>query len=118
MSGMEQFVYGLIVTLIGMGVVFTVLIALVYLIEGIRVFSNKDKPKKKEKLVETIEEVAEIEYEVEEKDDNELIAAISAALSYVMGNDRNLIIKSIVRANDQTPVWAKSGRQDQMLNRL
>ena len=118
MSGMEQFVYGLIVTLIGMGVVFAVLIALVYLIEGIRVFSNKDKPKKKEEVVENVEEATEIEYEIEEKDNNELIAVISAALSYVIGNDSNLVIKSIVRANDQTPVWAKAGRQDQMLNRL
>lgn len=118
MSGTEQFVYGLIVTLIGIGVVFVVLIALVYLIEGIRIFANKNKPKKEAKVVETIEEVTEIKYEVAKEDNNELIAAISAALAYVMGNGSNLVIKSIVRAGDQTPVWAKAGRQDQMQSRL
>lgn len=118
MNGKEQFVYGLIVTLIGMVVVFLVLIALVYLIEGIRIFANKDKPKKEAKVAETIEEVTEIKHEVAKKDNNELIAAITAALAYVMGSGSNLVIKSIVRAGDGTPVWARAGRQDQMQSRL
>ncbi len=118
MKGMEQFGYGLIVTLIGMGIVFTVLIFLVYLLEGIRIFANRDKAKKEVKTVETIEELPVKEEKTEEKDDEELIAVITAAIAQLMGSQSNLVIKSIIRINDQTPIWAKSGRQDQMLNRL
>ncbi len=117
MSGTEQFIYGLIVTLIGMGIVFIVLIFLVYLLEGIRIFANRDRVKKEEKPLETIE-VSEIEEVVDKIDENEIVAVISAAIAQVMGSRSNLVIKSIIRTNDQLPVWAKAGRQDQMLNRL
>ena len=118
MKGMEQFGYGLIVTLIGMGIVFIVLIFLVYLLEGIRIFANKDKEKKEAKTIETIEELPIVEEKTEEKDDEELIAVITAAIAQLMGSQSNLVIKSIIRISDQTPIWAKAGRQDQMLNRL
>ena len=101
-----------------MGIVFIVLIALAYMLDVLKLIANKDKTKKEVKTVETIEETSEIEEDIDTEDENELLAVISAAIALVIGSQSNLVIKSIMRTNDQTPIWAKAGRQDQMLNRL
>ncbi len=120
MSAVEQLIYGLIVTLLGMGIVFIVLIALSYMLDVLKVLANKDKTKKEVKKVESIEDTIkpEIQEQVAEEDEGELIAVIGAAVAAVMGSQSNIVVKSIRRINDQTPIWAKSGRQEQMLNRL
>lgn len=118
MSAVEQLVYGLIVTLIGMVIVFIVLIALSYMLDALKVLANRDKTKKEVKKVESMEDTIEPEIQEQEDDEEELIAVIGAAIAAVMGSQSNIVVKSIRRINDQTPIWAKSGRQEQMFNRL
>ena len=50
--------------------------------------------------------------------DNELIAVISAAIAASMGGQSNLVVRSIRRVYDPTPVWAQIGRNDVMASRL
>jgi len=118
-SAPEMMVYGLIVTIVGMGVVFAVLIGLSYMLDVLKVLSKTGTAEKKTEPVkiDNIEEPAEAVSSSAE-DEGELIAVISAAAAAFMGSNRNLAIRSIKRIEDGTPAWAKIGRQEQMLNRL
>ncbi|HPW40673.1 MAG TPA: OadG family protein [Bacillota bacterium] len=121
-SAQEMIVYGLIVTLVGMGVVFLVLIGLSYMLDVLKLFSKAGTAEKKSEVkIDNIEEPAEaVSFSAaeEDEDEEELIAVISAAVAAFMGRGRNLTIRSIKRIEDGTPAWAKIGRQEQMLNRL
>ncbi|SHJ08912.1 OadG family protein [Lutispora thermophila] len=119
MSEVQQLTYGLIVTLVGMGIVFLVLIGLSFMLDALKLLSNKGKGEKKAEVVkiEKSEEPVEV-VNVPEEDAGELIAVISAALAACMGSSSNLVIKTINRVEGNTPVWAKAGRQEQMYNRL
>jgi len=120
MSEIQQLTYGLIVTLVGMGIVFLVLIGLSYMLDALKILSNRGNAEKKvepAKIVEKVEEPAEV-ISAPEEDEEELVAVISAALASFMGSSSNLAIKSINRVEGNTPVWAKVGRQEQMYNRL
>ena len=118
-SAPEMMAYGLIVTLVGMGVVFLVLIGLSYMLDVLKLLSKAGTAEKKTEpvLIDSIEEPAETASSPAE-DEGELIAVISAAAAAFMGSSRNLTIRSIRRIEDGTPAWAKIGRQEQMLNRL
>lgn len=111
--------YGLTVTLVGMGMCFIVLVGLVYMLGGLKLLSNKNTAEKKTEITKTdkIEEIPE-PIGVSTEDEGELIAVISAALAAFTGSSSPLVIKSIKRAEDKAPVWAKIGRHEQMLNRL
>jgi len=118
-NAMDMLRYGLIVTLVGMGVVFLVLIGLSYMLDVLKLFSKIGTAEKKTESVnvENIKEPAEV-VNSSTVDEGELIAAISAALTAFMGSNSNLIIRSINRVDGNTPAWAKVGRQEQMLNRI
>ncbi len=115
----EMLKYGLIVTLVGMGIVFLVLIGLSYMLDGLKLVSKKGNVEKKSEVVEleNSKESATIA-DVSMEDEGELIAAISAALASYMGSNNKLVVKSIRRVEGNTPAWAKVARQEQMLNRL
>ncbi|MDD3705635.1 MAG: OadG family protein [Clostridiaceae bacterium] len=115
----EMLKYGLIVTLVGMGVVFLVLIGLSYMLDVLKLFSKTGTTEKKTELtkLDNIEEPAEAAISPA-GDEGELMAVISAAIAAFMGNNSSLKVKSIRRVEDATPAWAKIGRQEQMLNRL
>lgn len=111
--------YGLIVTLVGMSMCFIILIGLAYMLDALKMLSNKGAVEKKTEIIKTdkTEEIAE-PVDVNTEDEGELIAVISAALAAFIGSSSPLVIKSIKRAEDNTPAWAKVGRHEQMLNRL
>lgn len=115
----EMLGYGLIVTLVGMGVVFIVLIGLSYMLDVLKLFSKAGTAEKKNEPVkiDSVEEPEEVVNTAVE-DDGELIAVISAAVAAFMGSKKNFVVRSINRVEDNTPAWAKIGRQEQMLNRL
>lgn len=119
MSEMQQLSYGLIVTLVGMGIVFIVLIGLAYMLGALKLLSNKGTAEKKTEVVklEKVEEPVEL-ISTPAEDEGELIAVISAALAAFMGSSSNLVVRSINRVEGNAPVWAKVGRQEQMFNRL
>lgn len=118
--------YGLIVTGVGMGMCFIVLIGLAYMLNGLKIISNKGAEKKPEVVqlekveapAEVVNEVTEDEVSVVTEDEEEIAAVISAALSTFMESRSNLVVKSIKRVGGNTSVWARVGRQEQMFNRL
>lgn len=121
----EMLGYGLIVTLVGFGMCFIILIGLAYMLDILKVISKKGSGggKSEEKKAPAVKlpepSGAELtEVVTEEKDNTELIAVISAALAAFMGSGSNLVIKSIIRTGDDTPVWAKLGRQEQLYSRF
>jgi sodium pump decarboxylase gamma subunit len=111
-------------TVLGMGITFAALIIIwgltvllknvVVSIEGkkdsgVKVVNTSQK--KTEKVPEVVEE--------DETDDEELIAVISAAIASSMETSvRNIVVKNIVRVNDDTPTWGKVARIDQVNSRL
>lgn len=111
-------------TVLGMGITFAALIIIwglsivlknvVLSIEGKKDSGVKvvNEPKNKKKVSSEV-------IEIDEMDDEELIAVISAAIASSMDTSvRNIVVKNIVRVNDDTPTWGKVARIDQVNSRL
>jgi len=111
-------------TVLGMGITFAALIiiwGLTVLLKNV-VLSIEGKKDSGVKVVNTpqkkTEKVSEV-VEEEVTDDEELIAVISAAIASSMETSvRNIVVKNIVRVNDDTPTWGKVARIDQVNSRL
>ena len=111
-------------TVLGMGITFAALIIIwglsivlknvVLSIEG-----KKDSDAKVVNETKNKKKVSSEVIEVDEMDDEELIAVISAAIASSMDTSvRNIVVKNIVRVNDDTPTWGKVARIDQVNSRL
>lgn len=48
----------------------------------------------------------------------DLVAVITAAITALLEGKSNIVVKSIRRIPDNTPIWAMTGRQQQMSGRL
>lgn len=121
----EMLGYGLIVTLVGFSMCFIILIGLAYMLDVLKVISKKGggggKTGRGKPAAVKVTETNDAEFTkvvAKEKDNDELIAVISAALAAFMESGSNLVIKSIIRTGDNTPVWAKLGRQEQLYSRF
>lgn len=107
----------LMITVFSMAIVFIALLVISYLIDGLRAIASKDNGKK------TVEEKLEIEEKkdiVEENsNEEELVAVIAAAIAASQGIDvSDVKISSIKRVPQNTPVWSRMGRQEQIFGRL
>jgi sodium pump decarboxylase gamma subunit len=116
-------VEGLIVTVLGMLVVFMALIFLMVIIqvmEKVLYRRSGNKADIKVSKVEPAEETKEVEANnPKQQDDLELVAVIAAAIASSMGiQPDDLVIKNIVRLPETAPVWSVAGRLDQMNRRL
>lgn len=116
-------VEGLIVTVLGMLVVFLGLIFLMVIIqvmEKVLYRRSGNKADIKVSKVEPAEETKEVEANnPKQQDDLELVAVIAAAIASSMGiQPDDLVIKNIVRLPETAPVWSVAGRLDQMNRRL
>lgn len=118
-----------ITVLIGMGLTFVVLIALQYFIQIITVFAVEKSTVKKEVVINDSEKnnsniLASSEAIIEEEIENstlnneEIVAAITAALTIKLGGKNKFVIKNIVRVQDETPTWSRIGLMDQVMNKL
>ncbi len=110
----EKFTGSIIVTLLGVGIVFAALIVLFFTIVAMEKIIVKPKPKKEvePKPVNVIEEEEE-----EVIEDTELVAVITAAIASSLNTStHNLIVRNITRVEDTTPSWAKAGRINQITN--
>lgn len=123
----DTFIYGLIVTLFGMGIVFLVLILLQYMLKAMEVVFHKEKkasPKVAQvsavKAAEAPVPQAAAEEAVHEEaaDDGELMAVITAAVISCLGGNSNIVVRNIRRVEDYTPVWGKVSRTEQMSTRF
>lgn len=119
LSGSEKTLIILFVAGLGMAVTFAVLLFLWFCIALIS--SILTKAENKTVKSEKIEEVpAPVQAEIVEADeDEELIAVIAAAVAASLDTSiHNIVVKNIVRVNDHSPSWAKTGRIEQMNTRF
>lgn len=122
----EKFLAGIQVSILGLIIVFAALAILYFAIIAMEKLINKSQ-----ETVETVEPRLSADETVdwddkesahEEEDiihDTELVAVITAAVAaslYVPVQD--VVVKSIRRARDSTPIWAKMGRIEQINNML
>ncbi|MDF2532715.1 MAG: sodium pump decarboxylase subunit gamma [Clostridia bacterium] len=117
---MSPIMYGLIVTLFGITIVFLVLAGLWGILAMMKVFFGG---KKKQDTIEsnistTSAEATATNSPAEEMDAEELLAVITAAISACMGGQSNLLVRKITRVGDNTPIWGQISRHEQTLNRL
>ncbi|MGL5231982.1 MAG: OadG family protein [Fusobacteriaceae bacterium] len=118
-----------VTVMLGMGLTFLVLIVLQYLI-GVLTSFMIAKPSDKNKQTNNTSEDKKVTKEiVNEQDDDiiedsivdnteELVAAITAALTLKLGRENRFIVKDIVRVADNTPVWNRTGLLEQMTSRF
>lgn len=106
---------------LGMLVTFAVLLFLWFCISMLsNVFKRADKKKAAQTAVKEVAPapVAEVVVE-EEEDDEELIAVISAAVAASLNTSiHNIVVRNIVRVNNQSPSYAQAGRIEQMNTRF
>ena len=106
----------LIITGFSIVVVFLGLIAISMLIGLLKNISQEKKP---EVTKTTVAPVKKEEQAINEVNDEELVAVISAAIAASMGlSVPQLNIKSIRRIQQTTPAWAVASRQEQISRKL
>jgi Na+-transporting methylmalonyl-CoA/oxaloacetate decarboxylase gamma subunit len=106
-----------------MAVVFVALIGISYLIDLLRIASDRNGNTKGSNKANAIEEkeVKKVEESSvqENLNDEELVAVISAAVAVSLGvSIPEVNIKSIKRVTENTPAWAAMGRREQILGKL
>lgn len=120
---MSPIMYGLLVTLFGLTIVFLVLTGLWGILSMMKLFFGGNKAQKTRTSIENTintagSEVTAAVAQSEDMDAEELLAVITAAISACMGGENNLYVRKITRVGDSTPVWGQISKQEQMLNRL
>jgi Na+-transporting methylmalonyl-CoA/oxaloacetate decarboxylase gamma subunit len=122
---MNDLLFGLSVTVIGLLVVFSGLILLIFSIKLITLFSNgignkqqpaQDAPADIDTEVYEAEEAAPV-MDLEPGITPELIIAITAAIAAVWQEDSGFIVRRIRRVNNAA-AWNLAGREEQVYSRL
>ncbi|NLZ90635.1 MAG: OadG family protein [Clostridiales bacterium] len=120
-----SFMDSMIVTALGMGVVFIVLVLLMCIVKLMEVMLYKNAKKDKEpsggdlpgKSVEA-PAPAPAAVSTNTEPDLELAAVIAAAVAANMGvSPSDLVIRRIVRLPETAPIWSLSGRAELMASR-
>ena len=117
---LKQLGFGGGVFLFGFSIVFVGLIVLMAYISLQSLFfkkSGKKKAKSAEKKV-AVKPSNDFVSQVN-TDENEVIAAISAAVAMYLGTSAgNVVIKSYRRIGANTPAWRQAGRRDSIFNKF
>lgn len=105
----------LVITVFSMLLVFAALIVISYSIDILKViFHGKDSKKKVAEVQQPASVVVEPTRAEAEDDDEELVAVITAALAASLSRPASeIVVRNIVRVSQNTPVWARVGRQEQ-----
>jgi len=106
---------GFVMTVLGMGVVFCVLIFLAYTFKLMEIIF-KPRPKKETSI--KIVEGSTQDAGQGAADQSAVIAVITAAIAACDGGKSPLVVRSIARVGDTVPSWGRMGRQDQMASRM
>lgn len=102
----------MMVTIVGIGVVFAVLILLALIIMGFRYLFYREPEKENTKETQVVPEEKE-EDSGGINNEEELVAVIAAAIAS-MSPDSRFIVKSITRVPDTSPIWGRIARQEQI----
>lgn len=118
----EKAIGGLVVTVFSMGIVFLVLLLIMYIIKLMTSSAAKVAERRAAKVVDekssevTIQEIA-IEPEQTSKNEEEVVAAIMAAInSYYASSQSKIVIRNISKKENDT--WVNAGMLDQINSRL
>lgn len=116
MSIAQRLTAGLITTILGMGITFTALVILQFIISMMAKFTAPKVVKSEVEITPAPEPV--VATEQEKSDDNEqLIAAITVALATQLQTaTSNIVIRNIRRVEESSPTWNRIGLAEQMNN--
>ena len=116
---MDNLLFGLGVTAVGMLVVFFGLIVLIGLIKIMTMLSQSKKPKEKEAVASApVAAPAPVEAEAAAPtQDDVLIAVISAAVAAAMGEETGFVVRRVRRISN-APAWQRAGRDEQVYSRF
>ena len=109
---------GLQTTIIGLIIVFLVLVVLMVVLVAMKyVFAPKTD--KKEVSAPVVETAKETPVPIQEEDDEEIIAVLTAAIAASLNTSTyNLKIKSFKRVANTAPAWNKAGLSDTINSRF
>ncbi|TCO71342.1 OadG family protein [Marinisporobacter balticus] len=114
----DKMVASLQIMILGMGVTFVALCILWGLIVIMTKMIN-GTPTEATKVVKTPVEVAVPSVAVEEDNQEELVAVITAAIAAsLQTSTHNIVVRNITRVIDATPTWGRTGRVEQMNSRF
>jgi sodium pump decarboxylase gamma subunit len=119
-SAMDKLTAGLITTMLGMGITFTALIILQFIISLMDKIINNSRAKATTvaAAVAITEKSPDTKVELRQED-NELVAVIASVIAMKMKTSvGNIIIKNIEKLGDRSPAWNRAGIIDQMNNRF
>jgi glutaconyl-CoA/methylmalonyl-CoA decarboxylase subunit delta len=111
---------GLITTILGMGITFSALIILQFIISLMEKFF-KDSGKKitSIKPIAPAIETSPASKPEPKQDDNELVAVIASVIAMKMKTSvSNIVIKNIEKVEDRSPAWNRAGIIEQMNSRF
>ena len=116
---MDNLLFGVGVTAVGMRVVFFGLIVLIGLIKIMTMLSQSKKPKEKEAVAPApVAAPAPVEAEAAAPtQDDVLIAVISAAVAAAMGEETGFVVRRVRRISN-APAWQRAGRDEQVYSRF
>ncbi|HHU69085.1 MAG TPA: OadG family protein [Thermoanaerobacterales bacterium] len=104
----DKLLFGLQVTIIGMGIVFFILYIISYIIDLTKSVFNDHKAHSTDKLS-IVYNNSSIEEHI--TNDEQLIAVITAAIAYTLNKPTSRFrVTKIVRYNQTTPIWGMSSR--------
>ncbi len=110
---------GLITTLLGMGITFSALIILQFVIAWMDKLLNRSKQETTTQPAPLVEPKPTEEKQVDQPDNNELIAVIATAIAAQLKTSTdNIVIRNIEKVEDRSPLWNRAGIIEQMNNRL
>lgn len=119
---MDKLIFGLLVTVIGVLVVFFGLVVLIGLIKLMEIATSGMGRKKAPKAApapapaSAPAPVAEAAPAPEQNDDA-LIAVITAAVAAMMEDNSGFVVRRVRRISN-TPAWSRSGREEQVYSRF
>jgi sodium pump decarboxylase gamma subunit len=118
MSTGDKLFAGLFTTVLGMGITFLALIILQFIISWMDRLINA----KKEVIAPSTPQVQvrpSSQKVTSTVDDKEIVAAISTSLAIMLGTSVDkIVIKNIVKVEDRSPIWNRTGILEQMNSRL
>lgn len=117
---MNIWLYGLLVTIVGMVIVFVGLLLLIAIINvqagAFRLFGNSKKDGAAEKKAQTPCQLQRRAC-AQSEDEEEIAAVIAAAVAMFEENGTGLRVKSIRRVGSNAPAWNAAGRREYLGSR-
>jgi sodium pump decarboxylase gamma subunit len=116
----DKLTAGLITTILGMGITFSALIILQFIIAWMdRILNRKETVPAEPIPIGPIAEQQPADRVESRRDDNELVAVIAAVIAMKMKTSvDNIVIKNIVKLDDRSPAWNRAGIIEQMNSRF